>query len=281
MTATLNQIIDIVLQYLNQANFIQKKNTNIINENCSGISTIGKLQFNQRMLYQLSLEKAIKCVRIRITFYLINFQNKSKLKFYAIIKHNLEQQILLIIFEKNETCNGNTNTVLRLQVTFQLFDSNPDLLIKGQFQYQNKSWGFRNVNKYSGYQLYKNKCVQSCSIHSKFCIDYEDIIRCQLQFFYFKIQDIQQLNRYMIKKQIHHLVYQQDSSFLNFSNKIVLSVLLFWDDGSYIETWIIQHPHYAASIYLIYLMLIYVLSCLYLFFGWQRALMACSSKLKF
>ncbi|CAD8088636.1 unnamed protein product [Paramecium primaurelia] len=257
------------------------RNSDLIYENCNGISFIGKLYFNEGFLYQMSLENAIKFIRIRITFYLFNFQETSTIYILhnnriqsRIIKGSSDFQVdnLVKIFEKNENC-GSIYTLLRIEMTFQLFNSNPTILIKGYLQQEYESWGLRNITVDTGfcqenclicldfstctqcdttYKLYQNKCVQNCPIHSSNCIDYEEIIpysRYLAKGFYdlnMTLDEIQQFYDYTTDPSFS-LSTKQKFSFLN--NKIVLGGLLVWNDGSYIKTWIIQKPHYAATIY--------------------------------
>ncbi|CAD8162332.1 unnamed protein product [Paramecium pentaurelia] len=257
------------------------KNTDLIYENCNGISFIGKLQFNEGMLYQMNLENAIKFIRIRITFYLFNFQDTSniQIQYNGQIKSKIAKdssgfqvENLVKIFEKNLNC-ADSYTLLRIETIFQITNPNPSLLIKGSLQQESESWGLRNITVDTGfcqekclvcsdfstciqcdltYKLFKNKCVQSCPIHSSNCIDYEDIIpysRYLAKGFYdlnMTIDEIQQFYDSTTDPSFS-LSTKQKFSFLN--NKLVLGGILVWNDGSYIKTWTIQKPHYAASIY--------------------------------
>ncbi|CAD8104073.1 unnamed protein product [Paramecium primaurelia] len=258
------------------------KNTDLIQNNCNGISFVGKLQFSEGMIYQMNLENAVKFIRIRITFYLFNFLETSSIQIIhnnqlqsRITKGSSDFQVenLLKIFEKNQNCDSSSYTLLRIEMTFQLFNTNPIILIQGQLQQESESWGFRNVTVDTGfcqenclvcsdfatctqcdstYKLYKNKCVQSCPIHSSNCIDYEDIIPYSRYFakgFYDLNMTIDEIDEFYdsTTDPNHSLSTKQKFSFLN--NKIVLGGLLVWNDGSYVKTWVLSKPHYAASIY--------------------------------
>ncbi|CAD8195876.1 unnamed protein product [Paramecium pentaurelia] len=258
------------------------KNTDLIYENCNGISFIGILQFSEGMLYQINLQESIKFLRMRITFYLFNFQDSSKIE----ILHNnqtlsrimkdpsgFQYENLITIFEKNDNCFSSSFILLRVEITFQLLNENPIIILQGQLQQEDEFWGFRNVTIDSGfcqnnckicfdnskclscetgYQLYKNKCEISCPIHSSNCVDYEDIIqysRYIAKGFYDLNMTIENINSFYdtATNPSSNYVTGQKFSFLN--NKIVLGGLLVWNDGSYIKTWRIQKPHYAMSIY--------------------------------
>ncbi|CAD8059006.1 unnamed protein product [Paramecium sonneborni] len=257
------------------------KNTDLIFENCNGISFIGKLQYSEGILYQMSLENAVKFIRVRITFYLFNFRQTSEIQ----ILHNNQLQSRVIkdssgfkvenslkIFELAENC-GTSYTLLRVEMTFQVFNANPVIYFQGQLQQENEFWGLRNVTVDTGfcqenclicsgfstcsqcdsvYRLYKNQCVQTCPIHSSNCLDYEDIIPYSsylakgfynLNMTYDEIEEFYDSTT----DPSHSLSTRQKFSFLN--SKIVLGGLLVWNDGSYIKTWNIQKPHYAVSIY--------------------------------
>ncbi|CAD8190851.1 unnamed protein product [Paramecium octaurelia] len=255
--------------------------TELVIENCNGISFIGKLQFNEGMLYKMSLEDAVKFVRIRISFYLFNFQTTSNIKLIhngqiqsSITKDSSSFQVenLLIIFEKSENCAGDY-TLLRIETIFQITNPNPTLLIKGSLQYKSEAWGFRNITVDTGfcqekclvcsdfstctlcdstYKLYKNKCIEACPIHSTNCIDYEDIIpysRYLAKGFYNLNMTLDEIKEFYDFRTDPSFSQSTKQDFSVLSNKIVLGGLLVWNDGSYIKTWTIQKPHYAATIY--------------------------------
>ncbi|CAD8125624.1 unnamed protein product [Paramecium sonneborni] len=257
------------------------KNTDLVFENCNGKSFIGKLQYSEGMVYQMSLENQVKFIRIRITFYLFNFQQTSEIQILhnnqlqsKIIKNASGFQVenLLKIYEKADSCSS-SYTLLRAEMTFQLFNSNPTIYIQGQLQQESESWGMRNITIDtgfcqenclicsgfstcsqcdSGYNLYKNQCVQTCPIYSSNCIDYEDIIpysRYLAKGFYNLNMTYDEIVSFydQTTDPSFSLSTKQKFSFLN--NKIVLGGLLVWNDGSYKKTWNIQKPHYAVSIY--------------------------------
>ncbi|CAD8125726.1 unnamed protein product [Paramecium sonneborni] len=257
------------------------KNTDLVFENCNGKSFIGKLQYSEGMLYQMSLENQVKFIRIRITFYFFNLQQTSEIQILhnnqlqsRIIKNATGFQVenLFKIFEKDENC-GSSYTLLRVEMTFQLFNSYPAIQIQGQLQQESESWGLRNITIdsgfcqenclvcsgfstcsqcNSGYNLYKNQCVQTCPVYSSNCIDYEDLIPYSrylakgfynLNMTYDEIEDFYDSTTEISQS----LSTRQKFSFLN--NKIVLGGLLVWNNGAYIKRWNIQNPHYAVSIY--------------------------------
>ncbi|CAD8089132.1 unnamed protein product [Paramecium sonneborni] len=256
------------------------KNTDLVYENCNGISFIGKLQFSEGMLLQMSFEQGVKFLRIRITLYLFKFQVQSKImilqnnQIQSIItkdQSNFQIQNLQKIFEQFDNCDDNY-TLLRVEMTFQIFDSNPAILIQGQLQDETEFWGLRNFTVDTGFcqenclvctdfstceqcnttfKLYKNKCVLSCPIHSSDCIDYEDFIpysRYLAKGFYDLNMTYQEIIKfYDTFTESNSLSSQQKFSFLN--NKIVLGGLLVWNDGFFIKSWSIQKPHYAVTVY--------------------------------
>ncbi|CAD8109131.1 unnamed protein product [Paramecium sonneborni] len=265
-----------------QQDDFNQKNSDLVYENCNGIDFIGKFQFNEGMIYQMSFENAVKFIRIRITFYMFNFYETSNIEILhnnqiqsKIIKYSSDFQVenSLKIFEKNQICNDNSYTLLRVETTFQLFNPNPIILIKGQTQYINESWGFRNVTVDTGfcqenclicsdfytctqcsttYQLYKNKCVLTCPIHSSNCIDYEDIVpysRYIAKGFYDLNMTLDEIQSFYDTTTDPSSIQSSSQKFSFLNNKIVLGGLLVWNDGSYIKTWSISKPHYAASIY--------------------------------
>ncbi|CAD8045584.1 unnamed protein product [Paramecium primaurelia] len=224
------------------------KNMDLINENFNGISFIGR-----DALF----------VRIRITFIYSISNIQAILKSYKIIKYNLEQQnnhlhSRLKIFEKNQTCYGNAYTLLRIERLFnflipiQIFQLKDKFNIKMNLGIQKFHFRRRILLRklFNLISIIQKQKVQSCRIYSTNCIDYEDMIpylRYLAQGFYDLIQLLIRLNDFMIIQQIHHLSARQQFYFFN--NKIVLGGLLVWNDGSYIKTWIIQHPHYTALIF--------------------------------
>ncbi|CAD8210550.1 unnamed protein product [Paramecium pentaurelia] len=153
-------------------------------------------------------------------------------------------------------------------MTFQLFNSNPTILIKGYLQQEYESWGLRNITVDKGfcqkiflicsdfssctqcdttYKLYQNKCVQNCPIHSSNCIDYKEIIPSKG--FYDLNMTLDEIQQFYDQTTDPSFSLSTKQKFSFFNNKIVLGGLLVWNDGSYIKTWIIQKPHYAATIY--------------------------------
>ncbi|CAD8104762.1 unnamed protein product [Paramecium sonneborni] len=262
--------------------FYSKGNTDLIYDDCDGHDFVGMLQFNEGMIYQMNLENAVKFIRIRITFYLFNFQQASIIE----ILHNNQIQSRIIkqqsgfqvensvkIFQNNQVCQGNFYTLLRIEMTFQLYNPNPTILIQGQIQSESESWGFRNITVdigfcqencsicldfstcsqcYTPYQLYKKRCVQTCPVHSSNCIDYEDIVpysRYLAKGFYDLNMTLEEIGSFYEITTDPSFSLSTSQKFSFFNNKIVLGGLLVWNDGSYIKTWTILNPHYAASIY--------------------------------
>ncbi|CAD8202670.1 unnamed protein product [Paramecium pentaurelia] len=153
---------DIIIQKSNQFRYYSfiflfdkfyPKNTDLIKENCNGISFIGNLQFSERMLYQLNLQESIKFLRIHITFYLFNFQDSSKIEILhnnqtlsRIIKDPLgfQHENLITIFEKIDNC-------FKLKSFFNYQIKIQQLYFKDYYNKKNVFWGFRNVTIDSGF----------------------------------------------------------------------------------------------------------------------------------
>ncbi|CAD8156917.1 unnamed protein product [Paramecium octaurelia] len=256
------------------------KNSDLIYKDCRAYDFIGELQFNEGMLYQMKLQDSAKFLRIRLTFYLSNLQGSSKIEILndnqiqsRIIKTttDLQYENLNEIF-KQSICGG-SSILLRIEMIFKVFNSNPTIKIQGQLQQASEFWGFNNVTIdiglcqqnckicqdfskcaqcETGYQLYRNQCVQNCPIHSINCVDYEDSIpysRYLAKGFYNLNMTLDEIDSFYdtVTNPTGNFATNQKFSILNY--KIVLGGLLVWNDGSYIKTWTIQKPHYRVSIY--------------------------------
>ncbi|CAK90082.1 unnamed protein product (macronuclear) [Paramecium tetraurelia] len=257
------------------------KNSDLVDDDCYHHDFIGKLQYNEGMLYQMNLESSVKFIRIRITFYLFNFNETSSI--YILQNNQLQSRItkdpngfsvenLQKISEMKHFCIS-SDTLLRVEMILQLFNPNPNILIKGQLQQQNESWGFKYFTVDKGYcqenceicsdfsscqscktdyKLYRNSCVITCPIHSSNCIDYQDILpysRYLAKGFYNLNMTLSEIQSYYDMTTDPQLSQSSGQKFSFLNNKIVLGGLLVWNDGSYIKTWTISNPHYAATIY--------------------------------
>ncbi|CAD8134923.1 unnamed protein product [Paramecium pentaurelia] len=230
------------------ADIFHPKNTDLIYENCNGISFIGKFQFSEGMLYQMDLQNSVKFLRIRLTFYLFDFQESSKIE--IIYDNQIYSRIIKL--QQNDICETSF-TLLRIEIIYSLFNSYPAIKIQGQLQEVSESWGFRNVTVDTGF----------CQMNCVTCLDNSKCSSCEIGYQLYRNQCVQYLvkgfyNLNMTLEEIssyydtfstlsQNFATQQKFSFLN--NKIVLGGLLVWNDGSFTKTWIIQKPHYAVSIY--------------------------------
>ncbi|CAD8087586.1 unnamed protein product [Paramecium primaurelia] len=257
------------------------KNTDLIYENCNGISFIGKFQFSEGMIYQMSLENVAKFLRIRMTFYFFDFQDQSKIEILyngqqqsRIIKDssNFQFENLIPIFQENGNCID-SYTLIRIEMIFQLYDTKPVLTIQGQLQFDYESWGLRNITVdtgfcqenclvcsdfskcsqcITGYKLYKNMCVQTCPVYSTNCVDYEDLIpysRYLVKGFYDLNMTIDDIDTFYDDATDSSKNYATGQKFSFLNKKIVLGGILVWNDGSYKKTWTISDPHYAVTVY--------------------------------
>ncbi|CAK69617.1 unnamed protein product (macronuclear) [Paramecium tetraurelia] len=281
MVSSLYQIIiGILLLFLKQTYFILRTLIQFI-KGCLAIDFIGKLQFNEGMFYQMNLENSVKFLRIRLTFSLSNFQDSSKIE--ILIDNQLQSRIiktatnfqyvnLNTIFQDSSIC-GSSATLLRIEMIFKVFNSHPTIKIQGQLQQASEFWGFKNVTIdtglcqqnckicqtfskcaqcETGYQLYRNQCIDKCPIHSDNCVDYEDRIpysRYLAKGFYNLNMTLEEIESFYdtFPDPTHNIATTQKFSFLN--NKIVLGGLLVWNNGQYTKEWSISQPHHGVQIY--------------------------------
>ncbi|CAD8044529.1 unnamed protein product [Paramecium primaurelia] len=182
---------------------------------CSGIDLIGQFYNYEGIQLELGLNKALKFIRIRVSFYLNSWQTDSQLIITvdsfsraSILKTatNYTYSQSSLLYYNSISCLGLNYDLVRIETVLKTNSYNSIIRFQAVTGLQSETWAFRNVTidyglcqnncteceTYSrclicdsGYQLYRGTCVSSCPIHSILltngtCQDYEDLIEINI-----------------------------------------------------------------------------------------------------